>query len=94
MGEVLTWAAGWAAVAATGVTATLFADQNLTQAATPTSVLAAFIAVSVSAIGLLGWVLKEQTAIIRSHAEELARLRAELARLRRRLGAPDEDDEP
>lgn len=94
MTEVLTWAAGWGAVAAAGVTATLFADQNLTQAATPTSVLAAFIAVSVSAIGLLGWVLREQVGIIRHHAEELTRLRAELSRLRRRLGAPDEDDEP
>lgn len=90
--EVVTWAAGWAGVAAAGVTATLFADQQLSSAATPTSVLAAFIAVSVSAIGLLGWVLKEQTAIIRHHAEALTRLRAELSRLRRALGQPDEEE--
>ncbi len=93
--RILSWSLEWAGVAAAGVTATMFAEQSMPQTATPASVLVAFISVSVSAIGLLGWVLREQMTAIRAHTEELLRVRTELARMRRKLRLPDDDeDEP
>jgi hypothetical protein len=40
-------------------------------------------------------VLREQMTAIRAHTEELLRVRTELARMRRKLRLPDDDeDEP
>lgn len=88
MPRVIAWIGEWVAISAVAIGAVLAAGDVLPE--TPTSILLAFISVSMSALALLGWVLREQIATNRRHADELIQVRVLLARICDRLRVPSE----
>lgn len=96
MGRMIVWVSEWVAGSLAAVIATVWAADSVLPE-TPTSVLVAFISVSLAAHGILGWVLKEVLSNNRTLGKNVGRQATELARIRQHLGLPepkegDDDD--